>query len=105
MIITKEWLESSMTKGIGLKYKQALLLGLKYPLKKGWKETLIGTNIPDDTARSVYQLGQESSESKRTSITSRTTSHKGNSASVKFIGTKKSFYDLTPVWKLVDVLR
>lgn len=45
--INKENLESGMVKGIGMSKAQAYTLGITYPLKRGWKERVIGNLIPE----------------------------------------------------------
>lgn len=56
MVITKEWLESGMKGGIGIKSKQCKFLGLPYPPPKGWKYLVIGNTISDIDAQKFLYL-------------------------------------------------
>ena len=56
MIISKEFIEKGLTNGIGIKACQIKLLGGRYPLVSGWKEALIGKDIPYDVAQLYLSL-------------------------------------------------
>lgn len=60
MIITLEWLESGMYNGVGIKRSQCDILGLKYPLVSGWKETLVGKDVSEEQANLYLFLGRTS---------------------------------------------
>lgn len=56
MIITDKWLKSVTTKSSHhLNREQVLLLGLRFPLKSGWKWDLIGTEISEERAKCVAE--------------------------------------------------
>lgn len=55
--ITYEWLEEHTYRGVGLKRKQAEILGLHYPLEKGWKQKAAGMRISDKDAEKFSELG------------------------------------------------
>lgn len=44
-VITKEWFDSNRDFVNGLNRPQAEAIGEKYPLKKGWKERVLGKEI------------------------------------------------------------
>lgn len=44
----QEMIESILTDKGGILKKTALLLGIPYPLQKGWKEDLIGKSVNED---------------------------------------------------------
>lgn len=46
--LTEERLLAGMRKGIGFKLAQAIVLGVPWPLRSGWKERLIGSIIDED---------------------------------------------------------
>ena len=54
--ITIEFLESGMCKGIGIKRSQCKILNLEYPLKKGWKQSLVGKVLTDEQAAAFLKL-------------------------------------------------
>ena len=45
--ITKFLLSTILTKGIGLSRSKALLLGIGFPLRRGWKKKILGTFISE----------------------------------------------------------
>lgn len=55
--VTYEWLEEHTYRGVGLKKKQGKILGLPYPLEKGWKRKVIGMEISDKDAEKFSELG------------------------------------------------
>lgn len=57
MTVTLEWLESNLYRGVGIKSKQRKILGLPFPLEKGWKRKVIGMDISDKDARKFEELG------------------------------------------------
>jgi hypothetical protein len=65
MVITNDWIGQHATlRGIGKKAsgwtaKQAACLGVRWPLKKGWRSQLVGTEISDEKAREFERLGEE----------------------------------------------
>ena len=60
MILTREDIE----KGLGLKASQAKVLGLIYPVKKGWKNKIVGTEISEELYARYIELGKEKAEIK-----------------------------------------
>lgn len=46
--ITEELLRSGMKGGLGMKRSQADALGIPWPLKAGWMESIVGTSVPED---------------------------------------------------------
>ena len=57
MLITEELLRKGMTQGVGIKSIQARVLGLKYPLQKGWLKGLIGKEITEEKAKADNFIG------------------------------------------------
>ena len=55
MILSREDIE----KGLGLKASQAKVLGLRYPVKKGWKNKIVGTEISEKLYARYIELGKE----------------------------------------------
>ena len=51
--ITDKLLSTILTKGCGLPRRKALLLGLKYPPKRGWKKKVIGREISKELLREL----------------------------------------------------
>ena len=51
MIITKSWLQSCRTSRGGWTKAQADILGLPYPLTKGWQQKVIGRPITEQEKR------------------------------------------------------
>lgn len=47
--MTQKDLEAVMRSGCGLKRAQAIVLGLPWPLKRGWKEQVIGMQMDEAT--------------------------------------------------------
>lgn len=58
--LTTEWIEKGMTSGIGMKRTQCEVLGIEYPLKKGWKQTLIGKEVSESQLIKFIELGLSS---------------------------------------------
>lgn len=56
MLITEELLRKGMAQGVGIKSIQARMLGLKYPLQKGWLKGLIGKEITEEKAKIFIEL-------------------------------------------------
>lgn len=56
MIVTKEWLESGMKSGVGIKKSQCEILGLSYPPLKGWKKKVIGMIITKEQSEAFLEL-------------------------------------------------
>ena len=54
--VTKEWLESGMKGGVGIKSKQCKILGIPYPPPKGWKYLAIGRLLTDEEAQTFLVL-------------------------------------------------
>ena len=54
--VTKEWLESGMKGGVGIKSKQCKILGIPYPPPKGWKYLAIGRLLTDEEAQTFLIL-------------------------------------------------
>jgi hypothetical protein len=52
MEITNEWLEQWKTPGGGYTRKQLELLGVSWPPAKGWKKSVVGAELADETAKS-----------------------------------------------------
>lgn len=55
MLITKDWLKEHSVSG-ALTREQLGLLGIGWPPPKGWKEQVIGSEIPDQTAVNFEHL-------------------------------------------------
>ena len=49
--ITDEWLDKNKTKQGGYKKKQVELLGIDWPLTKGWKKSIVGCWITTEAKR------------------------------------------------------
>jgi hypothetical protein len=64
MILSREDIEKGLYKGLGLKASQAKVLGLRYPVKKGWKNKLVGTEISEELYARYIELGKEKAEIK-----------------------------------------
>ena len=65
MKITKEFLRNCQSISGLLNDKQLDLLGIKYPLKAGWKKLLIGKDISDEVAKNVYSARQSNFQEKK----------------------------------------
>jgi len=48
MILTHELIEAGASRNGGWNGKQLALFGIKFPLPKGWKKELAGTEVPDE---------------------------------------------------------
>jgi ribonuclease HI len=58
-ILTQEHLILASSKGGGYKAKQLQLLGLKWPPKKGWKNTIIGKMYKPETIKTFVEFNRE----------------------------------------------
>jgi ribonuclease HI len=56
MIITNNWLIKYRTPGGGYTKKQFQILGLQYPPQKGWKEMVIGKELPTEKAKEFEMI-------------------------------------------------
>lgn len=56
MLITKELLQQGVSKNGSWSYKQLKLLGLKHPLKSGWKQKILGLEITLEAAAEFVGL-------------------------------------------------
>lgn len=45
-----------MTKGIGINKDQIRVLGIEFPLKSGWRDTIIGKEITEEQAKEFLAL-------------------------------------------------
>jgi len=54
--LTDDMIDAGMSDNGGLNYKQLRLLGVKLPLKAGWKSRLIGKEIEDEVYRDFIAL-------------------------------------------------
>lgn len=50
MVLTRRYITSHRTLKGGFTKAQAEVLGIKWPLKKGWIGSLVGINIPESKA-------------------------------------------------------
>lgn len=66
--VTKEWLESGMKGGVGIKSKQCKILGIPYPPPKGWKKIVIGKYISETDAENFLIL-KDKKKIKHTRVT------------------------------------
>lgn len=66
MIITEELLRKGMSEGVGIKSVQAKVLGIKYPLKKGWLKELIGKEVTEETIKKYIELKNYVSKKRNT---------------------------------------
>ncbi|WP_313377987.1 hypothetical protein [Achromobacter insolitus] len=55
MRITNDWLLQWQTPKGGYKKRQLALIDVPWPPRRGWKYDVIGTEIPDETARAFEQ--------------------------------------------------
>lgn len=60
MKVTKSWLQANRTSRGGWTKAQADILGLDYPLKKGWQQRIINKEISDFDARR-FEMAKQSS--------------------------------------------
>jgi hypothetical protein len=60
--ITKELIDQGATKGIGWNKKQLEILGVEFPLKKGWKNQIIGNLISQEDAVKFLKLSKTAIE-------------------------------------------
>lgn len=51
--MTERDLHAVMRSGCGIKRAQAMLLGIPWPLRKGWKESVVGLAIDESTYRKL----------------------------------------------------
>lgn len=56
MKLTHSMLHKAASNYVGWNKTQAQLLGLKWPLEKGWLSSLIGKQIPDETWEKVLAV-------------------------------------------------
>lgn len=54
--ITNDFIVAGMSGNGGFNYAQLKLLGVETPPKTGWKERIIGTKIPRETARKYLAM-------------------------------------------------
>lgn len=59
-IVTKSFIEENRTKGGAWTKKQVNLLGVEWPLKKGWQQKVIGRAISIEAADKFRALSAES---------------------------------------------
>lgn len=48
VVLSKKLVRKVLTKGIGLPKRKAEILGLSFPLKRGWMKKLVGTTLTRD---------------------------------------------------------
>jgi len=53
-----EKINSILSGGVGLKKEQAILLGMGYPIKRGWKKRLRGKRVPAITWKRLQELNR-----------------------------------------------
>jgi len=58
MIITEEWLDEYATAGVGFSRAQITAIGAPWPLRRGWKQLLVGRVITDDQRRRYEALAK-----------------------------------------------
>ena len=83
--ITEEFLVSGMTSGCGINKDQFKLLGLEYPVPKGWKQSLIGKRISKETAQKFRELKGVHKPKERSAILSQEINETKNSKKTESI--------------------
>ncbi len=68
MIINKAWLQSCKTNKGAWTKAQADILGLEFPLKKGWQQKIIGLEI-SDSDRQRFELAAQAKHGSLNKIT------------------------------------
>lgn len=68
MEITADWLSKVIPVNGAWTKGQIEALGLKYPLKKGWKEEIIGSEITEENARIVANSRTKRASNKQRNI-------------------------------------
>lgn len=59
MILTRDKIKQGMKNGLGLSRKQAEILDIKYPIKKGWIDNLEGKEISEEQYQKYIELRDE----------------------------------------------
>ena len=102
MIITKEFIESGGTNGIGFTNEQLRVLGFSSPPGKGWKSELIGKEIPDEVAQKFVSMKGV----KRKRIPPRKPKDKDRDTTCEFIGKYLSFpRKIVDIKKEIEVMK
>ena len=68
MIITKAWLQSCKTSKGSWTKAQADILGLEFPMRKGWQQKVIGMEI-SETDRMRFELAAQTNYNNLKTIT------------------------------------
>lgn len=68
--LTAEKIEAAGNSGIGFTAKQLAVLGVRWPPSKGWKSSLIGTQVPQERYEKFLSLRKKRKERKPGSDTS-----------------------------------
>lgn len=66
--MTENDLKAVMRSGCGMKRAQAMVIGLSWPLKKGWKESVIGMTIDESTYQKLLDTRPKMKRNKAFSI-------------------------------------
>jgi hypothetical protein len=102
IILTKELLEDNLTGGKGFKRNQALALGEVYPIKKGWKERVIGKEFTQQQVDEFISAGNNS-KVKSIILPSKKNKSKGRTKNVKTIKKIINTDDNTSLAKAVSL--